>query len=196
MKTSKKKCSHLEHKEIDAILFCEECKLYLCNKCESYHSKLHLNHHTYKSEKDLNEIFSGFCKENKHHEELKFFCKNHNQLCCAIYIARIKTEDIGAHNECDVCLLDDIKDKKKNKIEENIRYLKDLSNTLQTSLKQLKLVFKKMNESKQEIKTKIKKVFTKLRNELNDREEKLYLETDEICKNIYCTEEIVKEGEE
>lgn len=195
MEATKKKCSLLEHREIDAILFCEECKIYLCNKCESYHSKLFPIHHTYNSEKDLNEIFSGFCKENKHHEKLEFFCKTHNQLCCAICIAKIKTKDIGKHNECDVCLLDDIKDKKKNKIEENIKYLKELSNTLKKSLTELRLVFEKMNESKENIKGKIQNVFTKLRSELNDREEELLQETDEICNEIYCTESIVKEGE-
>ena len=196
MESIKKKCSLLEHKEIDANLFCEECKIYLCNKCESYHSKLFPYHHTYNSDKDLNEIFSGFCKENKHHEKLEFFCKTHNQLCCAICIAKIKTKDIGKHNECDVCLLDDIKDKKKNKIEENIKYLKKLSNTLNQSLTQLELVFKKMNERKETIKGKIQNVFTKLKSELNDREEELLQETDEICNKIYCTESIVEEGKQ
>ena len=52
-----------------------------------------------------------------------------------------------------------------------------------------------MNESKENIKGKIQNVFTKLRSELNDREEELLQETDEICNKLYCTESIVKEGE-
>ena len=29
-------CSNEEHEKIKAILFCKECKIYMCNKCESY----------------------------------------------------------------------------------------------------------------------------------------------------------------
>ena len=39
-----KKCFSIEHKEIDAISFCFECKIYMCNKCENLHSKLFINH--------------------------------------------------------------------------------------------------------------------------------------------------------
>ena len=194
MENQKKKCSLLEHKETNANSFCVECKIYLCNKCENYHSKLFPNHQTYNSEKDLNDIFTGYCKEKEHHEKLEFFCKTHNHLCCATCIAKIKTKEIGIHKDCDVCLLDDIKNEKKNKIEENIKYLKELSNSLQTSIDNLKTVFEKINEKKENIKTKIQSVFTKLRNELNNREDKLLLEADEILNKIYCHENIIKEG--
>ena len=194
MEKQKKKCSLLEHKETNANSFCLECKIYLCNKCESHHSKLFPNHQTYNSDKDLNELFTGFCKEKEHHEKLEFFCKTHNQLCCATCIAKIKTKEIGIHKDCDVCLIDDIKNEKKNKIEENIKYLKELSNTLQTSIDKLNTVFEKINEKKEKIKTKIQSVFTKLRNDLNNREDKLLLETDEIFNKIYCNENIIKEG--
>ena len=35
-----KKCSLEEEKEIDAICYCQECNIYMCNKCENAHSKL------------------------------------------------------------------------------------------------------------------------------------------------------------
>ena len=38
MKNEKKKCnsnSSKEYGEVDAIIYCLECKLYLCNKCET-----------------------------------------------------------------------------------------------------------------------------------------------------------------
>ena len=31
------KCSFKEHKNIDAIKYCQECNIYLCNKCEKVH---------------------------------------------------------------------------------------------------------------------------------------------------------------
>ena len=39
------KCSNEEHKEINAIIFCPECQLYMCNKCENHHATLHKKHH-------------------------------------------------------------------------------------------------------------------------------------------------------
>ena len=35
-----KKCSSKKHKEIDAIYYCLECRVYMCNKCENFHCDL------------------------------------------------------------------------------------------------------------------------------------------------------------
>ena len=35
-----KNCSSKDHSEAKAITYCIECKIYMCNKCESFHSKL------------------------------------------------------------------------------------------------------------------------------------------------------------
>ena len=35
MDNKNKKCSLVEHNENDAICFCQECKIYMCNKCEN-----------------------------------------------------------------------------------------------------------------------------------------------------------------
>jgi hypothetical protein len=32
-----KKCSLNEHNEIDAIIYCQECRIYMCRKCENLH---------------------------------------------------------------------------------------------------------------------------------------------------------------
>ena len=64
------KCSSINHKEIEALSFCNDCKLYMCNKCESHHLELFDNHHQYKLDKNINEIFTGFCKEKNHKTEL------------------------------------------------------------------------------------------------------------------------------
>ena len=109
----KQKCSLNEHNEIDAVFYCPECKLYLCNKCDSHHSALFKNHHKYNLNGDIKEIFTGLCKEKNHTNTLDYFCKNHNQLCCIQCICKVEGMGNGQHKNCDVCLVIEIKDKKK-----------------------------------------------------------------------------------
>ena len=78
------KCSLKEHKEIDAISFCQECRIYMCNKCQNHHEAL-FSHHLYNLNKE-EEIFTIFCKEKNHPNRLEYFCKEHNKLCCAACI--------------------------------------------------------------------------------------------------------------
>ena len=54
MEKKTKKCSSEYHKENDAISFCQECKIYMCNKCEKYHSELFQRHHQFKLDKEMN----------------------------------------------------------------------------------------------------------------------------------------------
>ena len=55
------KCSSEEHKEINAVKYCPQCGIYLCNKCDNYHSPLFKNHHPFKLNKDT-EIWIMYCK--------------------------------------------------------------------------------------------------------------------------------------
>ena len=190
----KKKCSLNEHKEIDSKIFCFDCRIYMCNKCESFHSKLFPNHQVYNSDKDINDIFVGFCQEKNHPNKVEFFCKTHNQLCCGVCIAKIQKGEIGKHKDCDVCTIEEIKDVKKNKLEENIKYLNEISNNIQKRLEELKSIFTSIDEKKQEIKEKIQNVFTKLRNELNNREDDLLKNVDKTFDDTYFDEKIIKEG--
>jgi len=190
-----KKCSFKDHKETNAIFYCIQCKVYMCNKCENFHSKLLENHQTFKIEKDIEDVFLGICKEENHQIKLEYFCKSHNQLCCAACIAKIKKNGNGKHKDCDVCLIEDIKDEKKNKIKDNINYLKDISNNLQKSLDLLKTIFEKFTKDKEELKKNIQQIFTKIRNELNNREDELLLEVDKKYNNIYFNDSIMKESE-
>ena len=41
---NKKKCSSKTHKELDAVSFCENCKIFMCNKCFNYHKELFDEH--------------------------------------------------------------------------------------------------------------------------------------------------------
>ena len=124
MERKNKKCSLPEHKEIDAVVYCLECKILMCNKCDNNHSCLFKSHQLYKIDKDdINDIFTGFCKEENHLGVLEFFCKNHNKLCCASCLCKIKKKSKGQHHDCDVCVIEEIKDEKKDKLNDNIKYL-------------------------------------------------------------------------
>ena len=195
MELLNKKCSFKEHEEINAIVFCQECKVYMCNKCENFHSKLLQNHHILNLEKDMKETFTGICTENNHPIQLNYFCKSHNKLCCAACISKIKDNENGQHKDCDVCKIEEIKEEKKKNLVENINILKNLSNTFEDSIKELKKIFEKISKNKEELKIEIQKIFTKLRNELNDREDKLLFEVDDIYDKVFFKEEMIKESE-
>ena len=198
METKSCKCSVNEHKEIDAISFCHGCQIYMCNKCEKYHSILFKNSHKIETIKDKNMevIFTGLCKENNHLAELIYFCKNHNKLCCAFCITKIKDDENGQHKDCDVCSIKDIEKEKKNNLKENIEKLEELSLNLQQSINEIKILFEKIEKDKEKIKVDIQNIFTKFRNELNDKEDKLLLEFDKKYGDQFISENILKESEE
>ena len=195
MENQRKKCSLKKHSEIDAINYCQECRTYLCNKCKNLHSELFEIHHIYNLDKDINDIFTGYCNEKQHINKLKYFCKDHNTLCCAECIIKIKDEGYGQHQDCNVCLIREIKDIKKNKLKENIKSLEDLSSKLEQSINELKILFEKINENKESLKQKIQNIFTKFRTTLNEREDELLIEVDNQFNNLYFNEDLIKESE-
>ena len=188
-------CSSKEHERIKAISYCKKCEIYMCNKCEIIHSKLCQNHQIFKLDKDLNEIFTGYCQEKNHNEKLEFFCKSHNKLCCVSCLCKIKDKGKGQHHDCEVCLLESIEDEKKAKLKDNIQNLDNLSNNLKDSINELKEIFEKLKENKENIKLEIQKEFTKLRNELNEREDQLLLQAENIFNENYFDENLIKESE-
>ena len=189
------KCSQKKHIEFNAISFCFECNLYLCNKCKSYHSELFDNHHIYNLDTNLSEVFTGLCKEPGHKDELKYYCKNHNILCCAACISKIKDNKDGQHKDCDVFKFDEIKEEKRKILKENIKYLEQFSNTIENSINQLKKLFEDINESRENLKIQIAKIFTKLRNAINDREDEILLKLDEVFNRTFFNEDIIKKSE-
>ena len=173
---------------IDSISFCQECNIYMCNKCDKVHFGLCQNHPKYNLDEDINEIFTGYCKKPNHNDELEIFCKNHNELCCAKCIIKIKSKGKGQHKDCEVFNIEDIKDEKKIKLKENIIQLEEFLNTFEESIKQLKNILEKINERKEELKLKI---FTKIRNEINKREDDLLLKVD----HAFIDDNILKQNE-
>ena len=195
MENQVQKCSLNKHSNIDAISYCQECNKYLCNKCQNYHFELFDNHTISNLSKEINDIFIDICNKENHHIKLEFFCKTHNELCCSSCICTIKNEIYGQHRDCEVCLIKDIENEKKEKLKENINLLEDLSRNFDQSIKELKIVIEQINEKKEELKLKIQKIFTKIRNSLNEKEDKLILEIDEKFNNIFIKEQIIKESE-
>ena len=155
---------------------------------------MHENHHSYNLEKNIQEIFTGLCKEEKHKIELEFFCKTHSKLCCAACISKIKEKGYGQHADCNVCLIEEIKDEKKNKLNENIKKLEEISNKIENSINNLKQIFQKINEDKEKLKLDISKIFTKIRNTLNEREDELLLEIDNKYNNLFFTEKLINQS--
>ena len=189
-----KKCSSDKHDQI-ALSYCNSCKVYMCNKCINHHSELFGKHQTITINKEINEIFTGICKEEKHKNELEYFCKTHNILCCAACISTIQSKGNGQHKNCDVYNIEEIKNEKKNILKNNIQYLEESSKNLEKAIEELKLILEELNNNKENLKTKIQKIFTEIRNVLNEREEQLLLEVDEKFNNLFCDEDIIKKSE-
>jgi len=171
-----------------------KCKLYLCNKCETLHSKLFLNHHIFNLDKEGEEIFTGYCKK-ENHSKLDYFYKTHNELCCGLCITKIKKEGNGQHLNCDVCIIEDIKDDKIFKLKDNIKYLKELSYNIQQTIKDLKEIFETINKNKKELKLNIQQIFTKIKNEINNREDQLLIEVDQKFETLFFKQDFIKESE-
>jgi len=103
MEQSKKYCSLPGHSKNKAISFCSECKLFMCNKCENQYSEICKNHKKFKFDNDKQkDTFIGYCLEQNHLDELLYFCKQHNSLCCGLCITKIKDEFNGQHSNCDI----------------------------------------------------------------------------------------------
>ena len=194
MEEQKKKCSSKKHSDIDAIIYCQKCKKYMCNKCQNYHSELFEEHKT-TNLNNINDIFIETCKEKNHINKLEFFCKEHNTLCCVSCISKLKDEGYGQHFDCDVCHIKNIKDEKKNKLKENINNLEELNNQIEKSINELKTIYEEINKNKEDLKLKVQTIFTKIRSALNEKEDKLLSDIDNEFNNKYFKDDLIKESE-
>ena len=167
----------------------------MCQICQDIHSGLCIKHHNFKIDKDINEIYTGFCQERNHFDKLEFYCKSHNILCCSACISSIKKAGKGQHTDCDICSLEDIKNIKKGIFEENIKVLEELSNTFEDSIYKLKKIFEKINENKKVIKLDIQKIFINIRNTINEREIEILKQVDNKFDELFFKEDIIKKSE-
>ena len=194
METKKKKCSLKEHSEINANVYCKKCEIYMCNKCEVHHSKLHENHQDSILSENIDEINDEFCEEGHHNCDLKYFCKNHNILCCASCITKIKGKGNGQHTDCKICFIEEVMEEKKKGIKNNIKLLEELSSKFDETYNNIKKIYDQINENKEKVKIHIQKVFTNIRNILNNREDELLLKIDEYDK-YFLKDNILKDIE-
>ena len=190
---SEQKCFSKEHEEIKSSCYCADCKIYMCKKCEGLHSQLFKSHKKYNLDKDIKQIFTGFCKEKNHFDELDYYCKTHNVLSCSTCIAKIKRKGKGQHTNCEVCLIEEIKDEKLKILKKNIKNLENLSKTIDTSIDELKAMFEKITKSKEELQHKIQTIFTEIRNKINEREDQLLSEVQKLYNNTYINDAVIKQ---
>ena len=85
--------------------------------------------------------------------------------------------------------------KKKNRLKDNINSLEYLSYSLDNSINDLKKLFEKINQNRECTKSKIQKIFTKIRNAINDREDELLSEVDNQLGKLFFDEDFVKKSE-
>ena len=185
------KCSSIDHKNTNAIIFCQICKVYLCNKCQIFHSKIFQNHITQNISKENQEIFTGLCSEKDHINTLEYYCKTHNKLCCVACISKIKDDKNGNHKDCDVYKLIDIKSEKEKEFKEDYAKLQELSKSLEPTINKFKTLREEINKNKEDLIMEIQKVFTNLRNILNSREDQILNQVEEVYKKVYFDDNII-----
>ena len=147
------------------------------------------------NDENIKEFDIEFCKEEKHQSELEYYCRNHNILVCAKCITKIHDKNNGKHSDCDVCNINDIKNEKMNNLKNNINILQNLSSTLEETINNLKQIYEKISGEKEEFKLKVQKGFTKIRNELNNREDQILSDIDTYFDKKYVSEEIMNNSE-
>ena len=174
-----KKCSFEEHKDIDAISYCSKCDIYVCEKCKDYHNNLINRNHNQIFNKENNEI----CLEKNHQEKLEYFCKTHNKLCCRACVTKIKGLGNGQHSD----------DERKNILEQNIIYLKNNRTSFDSLINKLKQAYKEISDKKEKLKIRIQKFFTKIRNEINKREDQLLLIVEQVYENYFFNKNFSKD---
>lgn len=81
-------------------------------------------------------------------------------------------------------LLKIFKMKKNEKLNENIKTLENLSKDLPNSLEEIKKTFEKISEYKDKLKLNIQKIFTELRNKINNREDQILAKIERIFNKI------------
>ena len=105
--------------------------------------------------------YNNLCNKENHNLELRYFCKTHNLLCCATC-----TKEQGNHHKCEVYEINEIKDSKLNDLKKNLNLLEDFTNNLDNSINNFKKLFDEKNKGKEELKEKVQKIFTKIRDDL------------------------------
>ena len=110
-------------------------------------------------------------------------------------ISRIKTEWNGKRKNCDIYSIKKIKNIKKCTLNKNIKKLEELSKVIKQSINELKIIFEKINKNEEELKKSVQAIITKLRNEINEREDKIFVDIEKKFEELFFNEKLIKERE-
>ena len=142
----------------------------------------------------------------KKHEEInatsycteceKFMCKKCELFHSEFFDSKHDSFLISSNNFRNI---NNLKDKEENKIdqkiiEENIKYLKEFSEDLNKFNNKLKNDLKIIDKKKDDFQIIIQKIFTKIRNELNEVEDEYFMEFENKYENLNLNKKI-KENE-
>ena len=119
----------------------------------------------------------------------------HNKLCCTACLSKVEDEDYGQHKNCRFCSVEKIKEDKEKKLDENIKFLEDFSNNIDLIITELKINKLKLEENKENLKSKVLIIFTRLRNAINQREDEILNEIEEKSKS-FLQDELLKKSEQ
>ena len=126
MDYQKQKCSLEEHKESEAISYCQECNIFMCNKCDKVHLSIRKNHHIFSLDKNVKEIFTSFSKEEKHLYELENIYKIHDRLYYEQSTTNIKNKGNTQHTNSVIRNAKVIVGEKKTNLKKNVDILEKL----------------------------------------------------------------------
>ena len=73
--------------------------------------------------------------------------------------------------------------------------MEDKSTNFEALIREIKNIIEKINIKKEELKSQIQKIFTNIRNALNNKEDDLLLEVDKKFENIFIKEDLIKKSE-
>ena len=118
------------------------------------------------------------------------FCKTHNR----IYYIDSEEENDEYHIDCDTCLIKNIEEEKRKLLKEHIRTLEYLLKESKYLSEKFHEVIDEIYEKKEEVKLQLQKVFTRLRNAINDREDQILLEIDQTFEDLYLNKDIIDEN--
>ena len=91
--------------------------------------------------------------------------------------------------------MEEIKEEKKEELNNNIMYLENLSKKFGEKFQGLKDIYDDVYKEKEELKLYIQKIFKEIKNNINIREKQLMLEIENQFNDVFCNEDIVKESE-
>ncbi|KAH3876240.1 hypothetical protein DPMN_000077 [Dreissena polymorpha] len=164
-------CGACKSRSIEEIaeIYCETCLKCFCGKCIYLHGQLYADHITYGTE-DMNkwpvtkkmEDFLFKC-ENHKDKKLKMFCKDHSQPCCTncAFLNHRLCKEVSLISESVKTNPSDLHEL-SNKIETILKELKNLQNTRQSSFQSVEGSYSKRLQEVRDVRQKLNSALDEL----------------------------------